>query len=141
MESIIQQTIRVLLLYGYGAAIGPHAYGLETISTDEGADAGIANYQFPEVATLRSNRGFEVQGDWISSNSANAKAFRHRWAGIWLGGGHPEIGRNTLIFWNCGGYFSYGRVAQTIQHKLLMPHPSECGRNRQLDRATTARGH
>jgi len=41
--------------------------------------------------------------------------------------GHPQIGRKALIFWNCGGYRRHGNAAQTIQHKLLMPHPNECG--------------
>src|SRR5580704_431078 len=47
--------------------------------------------------------------------------------GVWVDDVYPKIGRNTLILWKCGQYFRSGRAAQTIQHKLLMPHPSECG--------------
>ncbi len=61
------------------------------------------------------------------------------WNRAW--GKPPKIGRNTLIFWNCGEYGGNDQTLQTIQQKLLMPHPNECGRKRRLDRATTAKKH
>jgi RNA polymerase sigma-70 factor (ECF subfamily) len=48
------------------------------------------------------------------------------WNGI--GRVHPKFGRNTLIFWNCRAGYHRGKAAQTVQHKLLKPHPSDCGR-------------
>jgi hypothetical protein len=54
---------------------------------------------------------------------------------------HPKIGRNNLIFWNRGGRNLRTEVTQTVQHKLLMPHPNDCGRNRHFDRATTDKRH
>jgi RNA polymerase sigma-70 factor, ECF subfamily len=45
---------------------------------------------------------------------------------------HPKIGRNTLIFWNSADYGSRGLAVQTVQHKLLKPHPNECGRKSNL---------
>ena len=75
--------------------------------------------------------GVEVLGCADASKPADAKAFwRSLGRGMKMGRGHPKIGRNTLIFWNCGDRQLRTMVTQTIQHKLLMPHPNECGRNR-----------
>ncbi len=44
----------------------------------------------------------------------------------------PEIGRKTLIFWNStlerATLSNTGETLQTVQQKLLKPHPNECGR-------------
>jgi hypothetical protein len=48
----------------------------------------------------------------------------------WLGPANSKIGRNTLIFWSCEGCGLRTKVTQTVQHKLVMPHPNDCGRNR-----------
>ena len=48
------------------------------------------------------------------------------------GNAPPEIGRNTLIFWNFSAErrspTEAGERLQTVQQKLLMPHPNDCGR-------------
>jgi hypothetical protein len=41
----------------------------------------------------------------------------------------PEFGRNSLIFWIQYLDTYRHKDAQPIQHKILTPHPNECGRD------------
>jgi|SRR5580698_10007681 hypothetical protein len=71
--------------------------------------------------------GFEVWDESVLPSLRMQRLSGLDWGGNRMVWEHPKIGRNTLIFWKCRGYVGYSRPAQTVQHKLLMPHPSDCG--------------
>jgi hypothetical protein len=88
------------------------------------------SYQFAEVATVPLDWGLKLRASG-DVQDYECKGFpdsvrEQDWGCPF----HPQIGRNTLIFWNCERHFGNGNSTQTIQHKLLMPHPSECGREK-----------
>ena len=96
-----------------------------------------ASYRFAKIATLGLGQGLKSYHGW-SIQMYEGKDFPG-WNRVRRA--HPKIGRNSLIFCKSGTDRWCGKTRQLIQHKLLKPHPNECGRKRRLDRATTATKH
>jgi hypothetical protein len=101
----------------------------------------LTRYQFTKNATLRFGSGLNPRGRCAHSSVHRQRLSSGILIAKKLDRRHPKFGRNTLIFCKREGGYHRGQWLQPIQHKLLIPHPNECGRKRELDRATTATKH